>query len=178
MIKPGDVYRKQEKNWVSRHILDEVVIMPLCRSAQDMQYIYSISNETGSRIWQLIDGGHSTCDIQEILKSECQGQTEQIERETLQFIEDCLEAGLIEKTRLRPQTTNRKPQTEIKKRPYKSPEISKVKLQPEQAVLACCTDGGGYKTNAGINWCQMASCVIIGGCGSIDDDFGYNASAS
>ena len=56
MLRTTDIYVKSEGDWVSRFILDEVVIMPLCRSQEDMQYIYSISNESGSRIWQLLDG--------------------------------------------------------------------------------------------------------------------------
>lgn len=97
MLKPNDVYKKQEDNWVSRFIFDEVVIMPLCRTEEDMQYIYSISNETGSRLWQLLDGKHSVREIQEILKAEYQGQGEVIEREVLEFIGDLYEVELIQK---------------------------------------------------------------------------------
>ncbi|MBU2540514.1 MAG: PqqD family protein [Candidatus Omnitrophica bacterium] len=167
MLKLDEVYVKEQDSWVSRHILDEVVIMPLCRSADDMQYIYSISNETGSRIWQLLDGDNSTWDIQETIKSEYQGQFEVIEREVLGFLKDLSEAGLIRKARIKPKTENLNPKPEIKKKPYKSPEIAKVKLQPEQAVLSCCTINGGYKGTT-VNRCA-GLCPIDASCNALSD---------
>lgn len=145
MVRLDDIYKKNEENFVSRLIVDEVVIMPLCRSEDDILYIYSISNETGSRIWQLLDGKHSARDIQEIIKTEFQGRGELIDRGVLEFLEDLLSVRLIEKSRKEkvPKTSNRRPQTEYraftKKKPYKTPEIAKIKMQPEQAVLSCCT---------------------------------------
>ncbi|MBL7069702.1 MAG: PqqD family protein, partial [Candidatus Omnitrophica bacterium] len=137
MLTPNDIYRIVKDKWVTRHIFDEVVIMPLCKSQEDMQYIYSISNETGSRIWQLLDGRHSVGDIQEILKSEYKGQKEVIERDVLEFVGDIFEAKLIEEVKERPKETRETQyQTPDKKKAYKSPEITKVKMQPEQAVLS------------------------------------------
>ena len=139
MIKLNDVYRRVEDKWVSRFILDEVVIMPLCRSQDDMQYIYSISNQTGSKVWQLLDGSHCVKEIQEILKSVYEGQAEVIEREVLEFIEDIFEAKLIEEDKAKRKKINDSQcQIPQKKKTYKSPEITKVKMQPEQAVLSCC----------------------------------------
>ena len=167
MIKLSSVYKKAEGKWVSRSIMDEVVIMPLCRSQDDMQYIYSISNQTGSKVWQLLDGDHSVGEIQEILKSVYDGQAEVIEREVLEFIKDIFEAKLIEEDKAkRKKTNNSQCQIPPKKKTYKSPEIAKIKMQPEQAVLSCCTHqsalkvaSGGYK-----NICTMPSCDMYPGC--------------
>lgn len=136
----NDVYVIVKDRWVSRFILDEVLIMPLGRSHDELTYIYSISNETGSRIWNLLDGRHSVKDIQDILMAEYQGQKELIERETSEFIDDLAQDKLINKTK--PIASNqevvvRRPSG--KKKTYISPEIAKVKMEPEQAVLACCT---------------------------------------
>ncbi|MBL7069706.1 MAG: PqqD family protein [Candidatus Omnitrophica bacterium] len=156
MIKPDDVYRAVKDKWVARHIFDEVVIMPLCKSQDDMQYIYSISNETGSKVWQLLDGKHSVGDI---LKSEYKGQKEVIEREVLEFIGDVFEAGLIEKSKETKSTmSNSLQQSTDKKRAYKTPEIAKVKMQPEQAVLACCNYFRPKQGTPTANTCSVGQC--------------------
>jgi len=161
MIKLSSVYKKAEGKWVSRSIMDEVVIMPLCRSQDDMQYIYSISNQIGSKIWQLLDGEHCVGEIQEILKSVYDGQAEVIEREVLEFIGDVFEAKLIEedKTKTR-KTKDSQYQIPQKKEAYKSPEIAKIKMQPEQAVLSCCTRDMDIKQSSTGNY---NSCSISGG---------------
>jgi len=154
MVQLNDVYTRVNDRWVSRFILDEVVIMPLGRSRDDLTYIYSISNETGSRIWKLLDGRHSIKDIQDILMAEYHGQKEAIEREVLEFINDLAQDKLIKKTEplvRSPQVVVRRPSN--KKKAYISPEIAKVKMEPEQAVLACCTslnvNGTGKTDTAG-----------------------------
>jgi len=142
MVRAGDVYKKVEEDWVSRFIMDEVVIMPLCRSEADIQYIYSISNQTGSRIWQLLDGAHSVGRIQETIEAEYQGSPELMEKEIRQFLEDVVGAGLIQKvdSKSRGQGSRIRAAAGQKGRrsPYQTPEIARVKMQPEQAVLACC----------------------------------------
>lgn len=157
MINLNDVFEKVTDSWVSRVILDEVVIMPLCRSEEDVQYIYSISNETGARIWQILDGKHSVRNIQEVIKSEYKGAEENIEREVLEFLEDISGVGLIKKASQK-NDSGLKVTASLKKKPYQRPEIAKVKMQPEQAVLSCCTDDAtNLKTNAwnGMsNFCQ------------------------
>ena len=46
------------------------------------------------------------------------------------------------------------------KKPYTTPEITKVKMQPEQAVLSCCNEGNGNKTYLGpVNYCYQ-TCEI------------------
>ncbi len=162
MLNLDDVYKKVEDNWVSRMIFDEVVIVPLCRSEEDMQFIYSISNETGSRLWQLLDGGHSVKDIQEILKSEYQGQGEVIEREVLEFVGDLLEVKLIERTEHKRSASIEPRASSIqhpeKKKSYTTPEIAKVKMQPEQAVLACCARNSVVKSFGNLNYCVSTLC--------------------
>ncbi len=157
MLKPDDVYKKVEDKWVSRAIMDEVVIMPLCRSEEDMRYIYSISNETGSRIWQFLNGSHSVSDIQEALKAEYQGNGELIERDILEFIADLCEAGLVTRAS---SIKNRESRIEHpeRKKPYASPEIAKVKMQPEQAVLTCCQVTTNPKISGDFGKCAVTGC--------------------
>lgn len=160
MIKLSSIYKRTEDKWVSRSIMDEVVIMPLCRNQDDMQYIYSISNQTGSKIWQLLDGSHSVKEIQEILKSVYKGEAEVVEREVLEFIGDIFEAKLIEEVKARATETKDPPhQIPDKEEVYKSPEIAKVKMQPEQAVLSCCLVQADAKQLSAIaNCCSLMNC--------------------
>jgi hypothetical protein len=142
MLNLNASYKQNEDDWVNRLILDEVVIMPLCRSEEDMQYIYSISNETGVRIFQLLDGEHSIKEIQEIVKKEFQ-KSEEIEGEVLTFISDLLSVKLIEKSNTARSNKGFRARSEDgpssgKKKPYKTPELVKIRMQPEQAVLSCC----------------------------------------
>jgi hypothetical protein len=161
MLNLNASYNKNEDDWVSRLILDEVVIMPLCRSEEDMQYIYSICNETGVRIFQLLDGKHSIKEIQEIVKKEFQ-KSEKIEGEVLTFLSDLLSVKLIEKSNTArsnkdPQARSEDGPSSREKKPYKTPELVKIRMQPEQAVLSCCVVNA-YPKLSGIpsyNYCYM-----------------------
>jgi hypothetical protein len=177
MPNVDDIYKKNQDGWVSRFILDEVVIMPLCKSEEDMQYIYAISNETGSRIWQMLDGKNSVKEIQEALKKEFQAKSEAIEEGVVTFIRDLLSVKLLERSgktkavKREVSNKNREGRSLDKKKPYKEPEITKVKMQPEQAVLSCCIYsrygkycGGGFTGN---NWCDRGTtcgptdCIVM-----------------
>jgi hypothetical protein len=176
MMKLNDVYEKAKDNWVSRVIADEVIIMPLCRSEDDMQYIYSISNETGARIFALLDGRHSVRGIQEVIKREFKGNAEVIEREVAEFLKDLLSVKLIETSGRRKSTRIEDPESRNdtrssmldarstgKKKPYKAPVIAKVKMQPEQAVLSCCVNNlyPKYNTDWGRNLCMLTACSTV-----------------
>jgi hypothetical protein len=178
MPNVNDIYKKNEDDWVSRFILDEVVIMPLCRSEEDMQYIYSIANQTGVRIFQLLDGKHSVKEIQDVLKREFQEKNEEIiEGEVLTFIEDLSSVKLIEKVRragaLKGDVSDKRDEGRVssKKKPYEAPELIKVRMQPEQAVLSCCLNDTQPKTsfdpvNFPFNYCTYNGqpCPPTNGC--------------
>jgi hypothetical protein len=190
MLHLDNIYKKSEDNWVSRFILDEVVIMPLCKSEEDMQYIYSISNETGVRIFQLLDGKQSVKEIQEVLKKEFQGKYDEIEAGVLTFIEDLLSVKLIEKASktkaLKEGARGKRDEGRLlsKKKPYKTPEIAKIKMEPEQAVLSCCTFyqyakqcGGGY--SGPYNWCDRGTTCPAGTtCVNTNSAAGWSALSS
>lgn len=181
MVNPEDVYRRQEEDWVSRFVWDEVVIMPLCRKDEDLQYIYSISNETGSAIWKLLDGKHSVLQIQKALESEFQGQAQVIEKDLRKFLNNLLEAALIQEVRKKSKAEKAvsEKQKPDKKRRYHRPEISKVKLQPEQAVLACCSVYERYQKKPGaFNFCSTTSFCLDPGCTNPWKSDSYSTSGS
>lgn len=177
MIRSTDVYRRIDDDWVSRFILDEVIIMPLCKSEEDVQHIFSISNAPGSRIWQLLDGSYSVKEIQEIMQSEYEGTAKKIEKDVVTFLEDVLEAKLIAQTKKK---TAKKPSRNRKKepkKPYTSPEIAKVKMQPEQAVLACCTVSYDYKSSS-FNFCTTGSFCFYPNSECFRSPVGFSESSS
>jgi len=47
--------------------------------------------------------------------------------------------------------------TEKKSKPKFKPVITRVKLNPEQAILACCSNRGGKGQIRGANQCNKAS---------------------
>ena len=57
----GGIYRKSP-DIVSRKIVDEMILVPVRRTVGDVESLYTL-NESGGRIWELIDG---TRDLQEI----------------------------------------------------------------------------------------------------------------
>jgi len=187
MLNPDAIYKKNEERCVSRSILDEVVIMPLCRSEDDMQYIYSISDEAGSRIWQMLDGRHSIREIQDVLKKEFRGKAEEIEGDVLTFIDDLLSVKLIEKStgvkssRGDVKAARDKTGVSGRKRPYKTPELTKVRMQPEQAVLSCCTVNPTMKNYTDVHgsflYCA-APCQPTSGCRMNNYEYGGQSASS
>jgi hypothetical protein len=183
-----DIYEINADNWVTRHILDEVVIMPLCRSEEDMRYIYSISDETGKRIFELLDGQNSVKQIQEVLKKEFRGKSQDIEEGVLIFIRDLLSVKLLQKSgkpgpmkgRVSGESSERRALKE--KKPYREPEITKVKMEPEQAVLSCCMYsrygklcGGGW---TGGNWCDRGATCGPTNCNEGNYSAGWNSAGT
>jgi hypothetical protein len=60
---------EKDPNVVSREIAGERILVPIRTQAADMAAIY-VLNETGARIWDLMDGQHSLLEIQDILVNE------------------------------------------------------------------------------------------------------------
>lgn len=64
------IYQKHP-NMVARKIMDEVILVPVSRNVADMQSIFTL-NETGARVWELLDGKNSEEDIVRTLVEECE----------------------------------------------------------------------------------------------------------
>jgi len=60
---------ERDSNVVAREIAGERILVPIRTQAADMTAIY-VLNETGARIWDLIDGEHSVSEIEEIIVDE------------------------------------------------------------------------------------------------------------
>ena len=82
----------REDSIVSREIVGEVVLVPIRRSAGELDSIYSL-NEVAARIWNLIDGTRSIGRIAEQITDEYNVEPEVALRDTTEVCKELLELG-------------------------------------------------------------------------------------
>jgi hypothetical protein len=87
----------QSRNVVSRVVADEAIVVPIRRGAADMDSIYTF-NETGTRLWAMIEAHSSPAELAAHLESEYGLSAEMAAADTNRFLADLTEAGLIERT--------------------------------------------------------------------------------
>ncbi len=85
MGSPADTVPRKNENVVSRKIAGEFVLVPISRQAEDVDSIYTL-NETGSRIWELIDGKRKTADIRDEIVAEFEVSTEAAGADIAEFL--------------------------------------------------------------------------------------------
>ena len=82
MIAPvtsrGGLYRKSP-DIVARKIVDEMILVPVRKTVGDVESLYTL-NESGGRIWELIDGTRDLPEICEMIVAEF--DTDEITAET------------------------------------------------------------------------------------------------
>jgi coenzyme PQQ synthesis protein D (PqqD) len=62
-------YSDETRSFVTRHIADETLVMPVASRVVDLECIY-VLNEVGSRIWQLVASPTTVDRIAEIIARE------------------------------------------------------------------------------------------------------------
>lgn len=90
----SSILRRRE-DIVFRKIEEEYVLVPMAGSSEDIECIFNL-NETGSVIWEKIDGKKSLQDILDEVCSEYQGDQNIIKSEAIEFISELKKARLIE----------------------------------------------------------------------------------
>jgi hypothetical protein len=88
---------QRSRNVVSRVVADEAIVVPIRRGAADMDSIYTF-NETGTRLWAMIEENRSVPELTAQLQSEFGLSAEKAAADTNKFLADLSEAGLIERT--------------------------------------------------------------------------------
>ena len=91
------VYR-HDPNIVSRLIGGEMILVPIRQNVGDMENIYTL-NETGARIWELIDGQRSLGDVHDQLVSEFEIDPLQAKSDLLELIDNLLAEGALAENR-------------------------------------------------------------------------------
>lgn len=85
---------EKDPNVVSREIAGERILVPIRAQAADMAAIY-VLNETGARIWDLLDGQHSISQIQEILVQEYDVSHEDAGSDIAEMVERLQDLGML-----------------------------------------------------------------------------------
>jgi hypothetical protein len=84
----------KEKEFVTREIAGETVIVPVKGNVGDLNSIYTL-NEIGTMIWQLIDGKRTVGQIIESICSAYEVTPEEAEEDAVDFLKSLEEASLI-----------------------------------------------------------------------------------
>jgi hypothetical protein len=86
MTKTGDVVRRQ--------IADEIILVPVRKSAEELDSIYSI-NPMAAQIWDLLDGQRTLGEIRELLLQEYDVTPAELEKDITEFVEQLKSEKLI-----------------------------------------------------------------------------------
>jgi len=79
---------------VTRRIAGEIIVVPITSRVADLDSIYTL-NESGSRIWELIDGQKRVCDIIDSLCEEYDVEIDEAASDVHEFLSALEAAGLI-----------------------------------------------------------------------------------
>lgn len=85
---------ERDPNVVSREIGGEQILVPIRKRTVDMAAIY-VLNETGARIWGLLDGQRSLADVRDMLVQEYDVPPEAAEGDLLEIVEQLREIGVV-----------------------------------------------------------------------------------
>ena len=87
---------KKDPDIVFRAIEGEMILVPIRRRTADLESIYTL-NETGARIWELIDGQHTLREIRDIIAQEYEVTPEEAEADLAEFMAYLEEIEAVEK---------------------------------------------------------------------------------
>ena len=79
------VYSKSN-SIVSRKIADEFILVPIRQNVGDLESIYTL-NETGARIWELIDGKRNMGEIKDKIVGEFEVTPEEAEKDLVEHLQ-------------------------------------------------------------------------------------------
>ena len=82
-----DVVLRKNPDFVSRVIDDETVLLPVYKSSDDINCIYSL-NPSGSAVWELINGKRSLSAIKKEIHKKFDATPEEIDKELSALLRD------------------------------------------------------------------------------------------
>lgn len=85
----------RSRDVVSRVVADEAVVVPIRRGAGDLDSIYTF-NESGTKLWAMIEAGCKTSDLAAHLQTEYALSSEQAEADAKSFLQELAQEGLID----------------------------------------------------------------------------------
>ena len=87
-------YRAPDREFVTRRIADETIIVPVVSGVGDLDAIFTL-NTVGARIWGLVEAPMAVDAIVTHLVEEYDVTREQAERDVAEFLDKLTAAGLI-----------------------------------------------------------------------------------
>lgn len=92
----ADTILIKNRNVVFRRIADESVLVPIANNVGDLSSIYTL-NETGTRIWELLDGERQVGEIAGLLTDEYDVPEDAARADVSEFIDELLGIKFLEK---------------------------------------------------------------------------------
>jgi hypothetical protein len=86
---------RRSSNVVSRVVADEAIVVPIRRGAADLDSIYTF-NESGTKLWSLIETGLDAAALASYLQSEYGLTQAQALSDAEAFVTDLTQEGLVE----------------------------------------------------------------------------------
>jgi len=90
----SEKYFIKERNFVTRRIGGETIIVPVRSNVADLDSVYTL-NEVGTLIWELMDGQKRVSQIVEAICHSYEVTFAEAEKDTLDFLTSLETAGLI-----------------------------------------------------------------------------------
>jgi len=88
------VVLKKNPNIVSRTIEDETILMPIYKTSDEINCIYTL-NKVAARIWELIDGKRNLAKIKKTLLQEFDTTEKELDKELTKFLKDLKEIKAV-----------------------------------------------------------------------------------
>jgi len=86
---------RRSSNVVSRVVADEAIVVPIRRGAADLDSIYTF-NESGTKLWSLIENGLDAAALASYLQSEYGLNPVEALADAEAFVRDLTQEGLVE----------------------------------------------------------------------------------
>lgn len=90
-----DMVLCKNPDMVSRVIADETILMPIYKSSDEINCIYSL-NKVASGVWDLIDGKRTLEEIKKEVLKKFDTTEEEVDKEMKKFLKDLKEIVAIE----------------------------------------------------------------------------------
>ena len=90
----ADSLLKPAEDIVSRIIAGEMILVPIRRSAVDFGSIFTL-NDTGARIWTLLDGRRTLGQVRDTIVAEHEVDAEQAWTDLVKLVNELLRVGAV-----------------------------------------------------------------------------------
>ena len=90
----GNLVLRKNKNMVTRVIDDETILLPIYKTSDEMNCIYTL-NKVASRVWQMIDGRKTLGEIKNKILQEFDTTPDELGKEMRKFLKELKEIKAI-----------------------------------------------------------------------------------